>query len=166
MTDQSRPASHPPIRALPRADSPSSADVPPSSSDPSDGVRGTVRIAPAVLIELIELSVRDIPGVVGFDARHRVERILPRAHHDRSITRAGNSELSKTYEEGGIRVHITGDHIDADVSIIVRQGANILELSRAIKRRVGVAVGRMLGMTVAEVNVYVADIERDARGED
>ncbi len=35
---------------------------------------------------------------------------------------------------------------------------NILELSRSIQRQVGVAVGRMLGMTVHEVNVYVAGV--------
>ncbi len=120
------------------------------------GARGTVRVAPAVLIELIELTVRDVPGVVGFQARRRVERILPRYGH--TSERRGEPGTG-TYEEGGVRVRLAGDQIDVDVSIVIQPDANIVELSQAIRRKVGAAAGRMLGMTVTDVNVYVASIE-------
>jgi len=120
------------------------------------GVRGTVRVAPAVLIELIELTVRDVPGVVGFQARRRVERILPR--HGHGGERWGEPGTG-TYEDGGVRVRLAGDKIDVDVSVVIQPDVNIVELSRAIRRKVGVAAGRMLGMTVTDVNVYVAGIE-------
>ncbi|CAA9540896.1 MAG: hypothetical protein AVDCRST_MAG49-853 [uncultured Thermomicrobiales bacterium] len=122
----------------------------------SGGVRGTVRVAPAVLIELIELTVRDVSGVVGFQPRRRVERILPRYGH--TSERRGEPGTG-TYEEGGVRVRLAGDQIDVDVSIVIQPDANIVELSRAIRREVGAAAGRMLGMTVTDVNVYVASIE-------
>lgn len=125
-------------------------------SDPAAeaaNVRGTVRIAPAVLIELVELTVRALPGVLDIQPRRRVERILPRAGQG-----TGDEPRGKTVDGGGVRVRIHDDWIDADVSIVVTSDANIMELSRLVQRSVGVAFGRMLGMTVAEVNVYVADI--------
>ncbi len=121
----------------------------------NDGIRGTVRIAPAVLIELIALAVRDVTGVVDFHPRRRVERILPRGGHGSS---ADQDTTASTFEASGIRVRVHGSLIDADVTIVIVPDVNILELSRNIQRQVGVAVGRMLGMTVNEVNVYVAGV--------
>lgn len=118
-----------------------------------DDVRGTVRVSPAVLIELIELTVQDIPGVVGFEPRRRMERILPR-----SAQSAGDRPGS-VYERGGIRVRVDGDRLEADVSIRVGAGVSVLEVGRLIQRNVAVAASRMLGMTVSEVNVHVAEIE-------
>ena len=125
-------------------------------ADDAVEVRGTVRIAPAVLIELIELTVRGVPGVRAVQPRRRVERILPRSGHG-----AGGERRGKTVESGGVRVRVRGEWIDADVSIVVAGDVNILELSRLVQRNIGVAVARMLGMTVAEVNVFVAAIETD-----
>ena len=167
MGDRPRLVPHPPTRSFQRGDAPPGAatEIAPVSSPASDGVRGTVRIAPAVLIELIELSVRDVSGVAGIGSRRRMERDLPGGEEDATERSVGRSP-AKTYEAGGIAVRVAGDRIDADVAIVVQRGANILELSRAIQRRVGVATGRMLGMTVTEVNVFVADIvdEPDAEG--
>ena len=120
------------------------------------GVRGSVRIAPAVLIELIELTVRDVPGVAGIHRRRRGERILPRGGHaaGRERRRAENA-----FEAGGVRVRVAGDQIDADVSIVIEPDADIRALSEAIQRKVGIAAGRMLGMTVTDVNIYVADVD-------
>lgn len=126
-----------------------SADAAPETAN----ARGTVRIAPAVLIELIELTVRAVPGVLDVQPRRRVERILPRAGYG-----TGDEARGKSVESGGVRVRIYGEWIDVDVSIVVTADANIMELSRLVQRTIGVAFGRMLDMTVAEVNVYVADI--------
>ena len=156
--DRPRLVPPPSSRPFEREDAPPGAatEIGPDSSA-REGARGTVRIAPAVLIELIELSVRDVSGVAGFGPRRRMERDVPGG--EGGTTGQPNGQPSpKSYEAGGIGVRVAGDRIDADVSIVVRRGANILELSRTIQRRVGVAAGRMLGMTVTEVNVYVADI--------
>jgi uncharacterized alkaline shock family protein YloU len=110
-----------------------------------------------VLFELIELAVREAPGVVGLAAPRRVERILPRGVH------AGASESGATaYESAGIRVRLRGDRLDADVAIVVESGASVVDASRAIQQKVGAAVGRMLGMAVTGVNVYVADVAAPA----
>jgi uncharacterized alkaline shock family protein YloU len=115
--------------------------------------RGTVRVAPAVLFELIELAVREVPGVVGLASPRGVERIWPRGVHA-TEAEAGVS----AYEAPGLRVRLRGDRLDADVAIVVEPETGIVELSRAIQEKVGAAAGRMLGMTVTGVNVYVADV--------
>ncbi len=53
---------------------------------------------------------------------------------------------------------VDGDQIDADVSITVQSGTNVSRLTDQIREKVGVAAGRMLGMTVRSVDIYVADI--------
>jgi len=126
------------------------------------GVRGTVRIAPAVLIELIGLAASNVPGVVSFQPRRRVERILPRGGQGST---ADPDATVSSFEGGGVRVHVNGDRIDADISIVILPDVNILELSRDIQRQVGIAVGQMLGMTVNEVNVYVAGVAATSNAE-
>ena len=108
-------------------------------------VRGSVRIAPAVLIELIELTVRDVPGVVELRQRRR--------------RRANDQEApaGKSYDDGKVRVSVDGDQIDADISLSVAHGTNVSGLAATIQRQVGIAAGRMLGMTVRTVNVYIDD---------
>ena len=134
-------------------------------TDTTAGVRGTVRIAPTVLVELIELSVRDVPGVAAFGARRRVESNVADDGREPTAAWEAGPRSAKTYEAGGVTVRVAGDRIDADVSIVVHRGANVSELGRAIQRRVGLAAGRMLGMTVTEVNVYVTDIVDEPDGE-
>lgn len=113
--------------------------------DESTEVRGTVRIAPAVLIQLIETTVLDISGVVALTSHRRKQD-------------DDEEPRGKSFDDGKVRVTVDGDQIDADVSITVRSGTNVAALSDTIREKVGVAAGRMLGMTVRTVDVYVDDI--------
>ncbi len=113
-------------------------------------VRGTVRVSPTVLIELIELTVRDVAGVVELRSHPRRGRSA-RSYHCSSPT-------SRTFDDGKVRVGIDGDKIDADIRVSVERGTNITALSHEIQRRIGLVAGQMLGMTVTTVNIYVDDI--------
>lgn len=115
-------------------------------ADDATEVRGTVRIAPAVLIQLIEVTVSDISGVLELKQRRRRK-------NDETMPLAG-----KSFDDGKVRVSVDGDQIDADISIAVRRGTNISTLADEIRRKVGVAAGQMLGMTVRSVNIYIDDI--------
>lgn len=117
----------------------------------SGPVRGTVRILPGVLIELIALTVREIPGVLGFSTLRRAPHTFSRS------SATGRDAL--TFQAGGIRVGIRADQLSADVGIVVKGNANIMTVSQAIRRRVGVVAGQTLGMTVTGVNVHVNDID-------
>jgi uncharacterized alkaline shock family protein YloU len=115
-------------------------------ADDSTEVRGTVRIAPAVLIQLIETTVSEISGVIELKPRRR------RKNDDTP------PPIGKSYDDGKVRVSVDGDQIEADISISVARGTNVATLADEIRREVGVAAGRMLGMTVRTVNIYIDDI--------
>jgi uncharacterized alkaline shock family protein YloU len=108
--------------------------------------RGTIRISPAVLIQLIELTVVGIDGVVGL-------RSLRKHNWLRDFDEGAHS-----HDNGKIAVTVTGNQIDAAVSIALFQGVNVSEVTQEIRRRIGFAAGNMLGMTVHSADVYVDDI--------
>jgi uncharacterized alkaline shock family protein YloU len=110
--------------------------------DADTEVRGTVRIAPAVLIQLIETTVLDLPGVVALTTHKRKKT-------DEPI----EEPRGKSFDDGKVRVTVDGDQIDADIAITVQSGTNII-----VREKVGVAAGRMLGMNVRTVDIYVDDI--------
>ena len=115
-------------------------------ADDATEVRGTVRIAPTVLIQLIEMSVLELSGVIELKAH-------------RSRKNEDTAPLpGKSFDDGKVRVIVDGDQIEADISITIARGTNVATLADAIRREVGVAAGRMLGMTVRTVNIYIEDI--------
>jgi uncharacterized alkaline shock family protein YloU len=123
-------------------------DVVTPASGASGPVRGTIRVAPAVLIELIELTVRDIDGVLELRSRPRKTRHM--AEHE-----------GKTYDDGKVRVAVHGDRIDADIAVALKGGVPIAKVTDAIQVQVGRAVERMLGMTASSVNIYIDTIGKD-----
>lgn len=104
-------------------------------------VRGTVRIAPKVLIQLIETTVRDVPGVLSLTSRKGKKQ--------------DEEPQGKAFDDGKVRVVVDGDQIDADVAVILHAGTNVAGVTEKIRHEVGVAAGRMLGMTVRSVDIYV-----------
>lgn len=108
-------------------------------------VRGTVRIAPAVLIELIELTVQGIDGAAGL-----------RSRRDKRPTTT--TDASRTWDNGKIAVTVNGDQIDAAIAFAIHRGTNVSEFSADVQQRIGFAVGNMLGMTVRTVDVYIEEI--------
>jgi uncharacterized alkaline shock family protein YloU len=109
-------------------------------------VRGTVRIAPAVLIELIEVTVQGMDGVAGLRSRNKRHRPDARP------------PIGKSYDNGKVLVSVNGDQITTDITLAVHRGVNVTDLSSSIQRGVGTMVGKMLGMTVQTVNIYIDEI--------
>jgi uncharacterized alkaline shock family protein YloU len=109
--------------------------------DAETDVKGTVRIAPTVLIQLIETTVGDIDGVVAITSRRGKNR---------------EEEFSgRAFDDGKVRVVVDGDQIDVDVAVTLLAGTDVGSVTEEIRREVGVAAGRMLGMTVRSVDIYV-----------
>lgn len=109
-------------------------------------VRGTVRIAPAVLIELIEGTVQGMDGVAGLRSRNRRHRT------------DSDPPIGKSYDNGKVLVTVNGDQIATDITLAVHRGVNVTELSASIQGAIGAMVGKMLGMTVQTVNIYIEEI--------
>lgn len=108
--------------------------------------RGTIRISPAVLIQLIELSVNSVEGVSGL-------RSL-RKHHDR---REPEGDVH-SHDNGKVAVSVGGTQIDAAVSIAIQQGTSVTGVTEEIRKRIGFAAQSMLGMTVRTADIYVDEI--------
>jgi uncharacterized alkaline shock family protein YloU len=107
---------------------------------------GRVLIAPAVLAQIVERSALGVPGVATISSRHpRFDRLRGRA-------------LRNEQPPSGVHVRVSDDTVSAEIAIVARADANILELGRRVQREVGEALEHMVGMAVGEINVYVDDV--------
>lgn len=120
-----------------------------SSNQPTEGrkpARGTIRISPGVLIQLIELTV------IGTDG---VGSLRPLRKHHQPQDTDGDSH---SHDNGKVAVSVSGNDIDAAVSVAIQQGFSVAEVTEDIRRRIGFAAGNMLGMTVRSADIYVDEI--------
>lgn len=109
-------------------------------------VRGNIRISPAVLVQLMELTINSVEGVSGL-------RSL-RKHHDRREPENG----VHSHDNGKVAVSVSGGQIDAAVAIAISQGNSVHGITEEIRTRIGFAAGSMLGMTVRTADIYVDEI--------
>jgi len=116
-------------------------------------------VAPAVLLEMIEMTVSRVEGVAALESWRNVER-----QSDRTTDLETTTLAALTFEAGGVRVRLRGNDIEADVSVKLRPGASVAIVSRTLRRDVGVAVNQMLGLSVTVVNVFVAGINDPSEG--
>jgi uncharacterized alkaline shock family protein YloU len=125
----------------------SEADMDTIEAPPTEGPRpGRVLIAPAVLAQIVERSTLGVPGVAAMCSRHpRFDRLRGRA-------------LGDHQPPSGVHVRVVDDAVSAEIAIVARADANILEIGRRVQREVGEALERMVGMAAGEINVYVDDV--------
>lgn len=121
------------------------ADGPMVEIDSPDHPRGTVRIAPAVLIQLIDLTVQGMDGIAELRSLRKADL--------KPTTAEG-----RTFDNGKIAVTVHGDVIDAAIAIAVTRGTNVTELTETVKHRIGFAAGDMLGMKVRSVDIFIDGI--------
>ncbi len=108
-----------------------------------DGI-GFIRIADDVVSNIAGLAVTEVDGVA------RLAGNIP----NELISKLGKKNLSK-----GIRVVYAEDHFTVDVSVVVKFGYNIVEVSKAIQDKVKQALYTMTGLTASKVNVRVSGID-------
>ncbi|HJZ45681.1 MAG TPA: Asp23/Gls24 family envelope stress response protein [Roseiflexaceae bacterium] len=99
---------------------------------------GSVTVAPNVLINLVALGLREVPG----------------------IARPGNVPRAHSAHRGdGVALAITDDVVSVDCYLIAQPDTNLLELGMAAQATVAAVIRELAGMTVREVNVYIQDVE-------
>ncbi len=105
---------------------------------------GTVRVANEVIASIAAMAAQEIDGVIGMDeahARHLGDWIKRQTAHD------------------GVRVLVDPDKaIHLEIFLCVDSKALIPEVAEQVQANVVEAVERMLGLEVAEVNVFVSSI--------
>jgi uncharacterized alkaline shock family protein YloU len=110
----------------------------------SEEKRGSVRVSPGVVATLARLTAEAVPGVARVGAGGRgLLRYLP----DR-LTRGS-----------GVGVQIAPDGARIEISLVVQQGASMLEVASRVQREVGEAVEKTVGLEVREVNVRIQDVQ-------
>jgi uncharacterized alkaline shock family protein YloU len=102
---------------------------------------GKTTVAPNVLLTIARLTTLNVKGV----------------HEMSQLTGGVNRVFDRGYEEG-VRIHIEGDRVFADLYVILDHGINVREVSRAIQHDVSRALSEMVGMEVGQVNVHIEDI--------
>ena len=99
---------------------------------------GNVTVAPNVLMNLVTLGLREVPGI----AR---PGIVPRTHGQ--------------YRGEGIALNMHDDEVGVDCYLIAQSGTNLLELGMAAQATVAAVIRELAGMAVREVNIYIQDVE-------
>ena len=111
---------------------------------PTEGGEGFIQIADDVVTSIAGLAVAEVDGVA------RLTGNMP----GEIVTKLGMKKLSK-----GIRFSYEQDSFRIDVSVIVKFGFNIVEVSSAIQEKVKQALQTMTGLTPSVVNVRVAGVD-------
>lgn len=111
---------------------------------PSDYDFCTIRISPGVLATIAGLTTMAVPGVLrttgGFAGG--VGRLVKRDNPTR-----------------GVKVRMREERLCLEVHVVVEQGADLVRVGSQIQRDVAEAIDKMVGVPVAQINVYVQDME-------
>ncbi len=108
---------------------------------------GKIQVSNAYFANLIGHVVSECFGVAGLvnsTPSQGLRSLLP-----------GGKELP----DKGVRVRINGSQLSIDLHIAVTYGVNIAAIVKSIRHKVTYSVEAACGLTVAKVNVYVADMK-------
>ena len=69
------------------------------------------------------------------------------------VGKLGMKNLSK-----GVKVDVTEEHVSVDLSLNIKYGYNIPEVSEKVQEKVKSAIENMTGLTVLDVNIKIAGV--------
>jgi uncharacterized alkaline shock family protein YloU len=105
---------------------------------------GTVRIAPGVLVTIVQSSTLAVDGVI------------------RMGDTSNSASLSRIFsrdENGGVKIEVVDGKVRADLYIIVDKAANMAQVGKQVQADVSRAIRLMVGMPVEQINVYIQNVE-------
>ena len=105
---------------------------------------GVIKIADDVIASIVGLAVTEVDGVSKLTG---------------GVSRDIIAKLGKNSLANGVRVLIEGKLIKVDISIVVKFGYNILEVSREIQEKVKSTLLTMTGLECKSVNVRVSNVD-------
>lgn len=104
----------------------------------------TVRIAPSVLATIAGLTAMEVPGVLRTSG---------------GLVSGVSKLVGREDPTRGVRLRVKDDQVYLDIHVVVEQGADLVRVGNQIQRDVARAIDKMVGLQVAEINVYVQDLE-------
>ncbi len=111
----------------------------------------SVRISPDVIAIIAGLAATDISGVAGMSGGI-VGGIAEKL---------GRKDLSK-----GIKIHLEGETVAIDLSIVIDLGVKIVEAANKLKQEVRDTVESITGLKVTAVNINVLGIHIPSKAEE
>ena len=104
---------------------------------------GEVRIADEVVAIIVGLAATEVDGVDSMAGNITNEL----------VGKLGMKNLSK-----GVKVDVTEEHVSVDLSLNIKYGYNIPDVSERVQDRVKSAIENMPGLTVLDVNIRIAGV--------
>ena len=104
---------------------------------------GEVRIADEVVAIIAGLAATEVDGVDSMAGNITNEL----------VGKLGMKNLSK-----GVKVEVTEEHVSVDLSLNIKYGYNIPDVSERVQDRVKSAIENMTGLTVLDINIRIAGV--------
>lgn len=111
-----------------------------------NGSLGEVQIADEVVAIIAGIAATEAEGVAAMAGNIQKE----------FVSKLGMKVLSK-----GVRISVEEGKVGVDLSIILDYGYSIPEVTKTVQEKVKNAIETMTGLTVADVNIRVADVKID-----
>ena len=105
---------------------------------------GEVRIADEVVAIIAGLAATEVEGVDSMAGNITNEL----------VGKLGMKNLSK-----GVKVDVTEEHVSVDLSLNLKYGYNIPDVSERVQDRVKSAIENMTGLEVSIVNIRIASVD-------
>lgn len=107
---------------------------------------GEVQIADEVVAIIAGLAATEVEGVDSMAGNITNEL----------VGKLGMKNLGK-----GVKVDVTEDHVSVDLSLNIRYGYNIPQVSEQVQEKVTAAIENMTGLTVLDVNIRIAGVNME-----
>ena len=108
---------------------------------------GEVQIADEVVTIIAGLAATEVDGVASMAGNITNEL----------VGKLGMKNLSK-----GVKVDVTEEHVSVDLSLNMKYGYNIPDVSEKVQDRVKTAIENMTGLHVLDVNIKIASVNMEA----
>jgi uncharacterized alkaline shock family protein YloU len=108
---------------------------------------GRVRIAPSVLAMIASLTAQEVDGVARMGGVGHL-----------NLGRVWSRRSGRQGTHDGVRLLVRDGLVHIELSIIAARGTNLRSVGEAVRRRVSQALDTMVGMPVAEINVFIEDV--------
>ena len=107
---------------------------------------GEVQIADEVVAIIAGLAATEVEGVDSMAGNITNEL----------VGKLGMKNLGK-----GVKVDVTEDHVSVDLSLNIRYGYNIPQVSEQVQEKVSAAIENMTGLTVLDVNIRISGVNME-----
>jgi uncharacterized alkaline shock family protein YloU len=116
--------------------------------------RGRTTIADGVVAKIAGIAAREVSGVynMGSGSARAVGAIRDRIGDAVGGGATGSSPMQ------GVKVEVGERQAAIDLDLVVEYGVPIADVAESVRSNVATKVGRMTGLEVAEVNIYIDDV--------